>query len=111
MMQAAAREATAGGSRGGVRIQRTIRLDSRSSDPAIQTALRRTQDSSDIWFENYVNAYLDSADFRRDLERTQDRITQSGWTITSLRPVDNVQQGVLFEVTVERGVGAGVATV
>ena len=102
-MQAAAREAVRA-SGGPPHVERSVRISSRTSDPQVREALRRTQDQSEGWVDRYIDAYLQSQDFRRDFTREAERLKRQGWSVVAVRPVDNINEGLMFELAVERDI-------
>jgi len=100
-VQAATREALRGGSEL-PRLERTIRFNSRSEDEDLLTRLRITQDHKEDWFDRYINTYIESQDFQDDLKMETQRLKNLGWEVMSVRPADNIDKGLMFELIVGR---------
>ncbi|MBB1094515.1 hypothetical protein HUU61_24930 [Rhodopseudomonas palustris] len=113
-VQQAAKEATkqvlqgagAEGMEGGNPIlQRTIRIESRSSDARLLSTLQSIQGRGDQWFDKYASAYFSSEDFRSGIDQLQRDIAQDGWYISIIRPIDNINNGLLVEVVAQKPMG------
>ncbi len=81
-------------------FQINTRFSHYTQNPSFQAQLSNIQRSGDNnWFEKYCASYMSDAGFQSDLAQEVNRLQRAGWHVASVRPVDNLNQGLLFEIT------------
>lgn len=101
-IQAAVQQAIAGRDSGAaIDLHRPLRLSLTTDDPQLLASLRQVQ-SSGRSFEEYCRVYMESDAFARDLQAASEEAKRYGWEIQSVRPVDNLNNGLLVEATARR---------
>lgn len=83
-------------------IRRAFRLESRTEDKYLQTKLMDIQRQKNDWFTSYIDEYLSSDEFRWQVSEKINELQEAGWAIRSVRPVDNLNNGLLVELEAER---------
>lgn len=80
-------------------FQINTRFSHRTENQRLQAQLSSIQRSGDNWFEKYCASYMADTGFQSDLANETHRLQREGWHVASVRPVDNLDQGLLFEIT------------
>lgn len=87
-----------GGGTGGTLFQRTFKFEFRTEDSGLLSTLQRIQRGNNRWFERYVDACLSSPEFHQQIQEFCYDLTSRGWQVSLIRPVDNIQNGLLVDV-------------
>jgi hypothetical protein len=82
-------------------LHRPLRLSLTTNDPDLLASLRQAQ-SSGRSFEEYCRVYMESDAFARDLQAASEEAKRNGWEIKTVKPVDNLNNGLLVEATATR---------
>ncbi|MEF8727528.1 MAG: hypothetical protein V5B34_04880 [Accumulibacter sp.] len=98
-VQAAAAAAIAKGEhQSGTSFQLQTRLSHYTQNPELSERLSQVQRSGDNWFEKYCSAYLQDSEFQRAVREEANRLRNQGWSVSTVRPVDNLNGGLLVEI-------------
>jgi hypothetical protein len=87
----------------GPRVTRKDQLRLRAQDPALKKRLADARDGSNEWFYRYVDVFLKSPDFERDLAQFSKRLEDLGWRVASISPIENLaDEGLILDVLIEK---------
>jgi hypothetical protein len=103
MLQAATREALVRTDRpGGLMLQRSVRIESRTDDPSLVSQLTEIQRSQGKWIDDYYALYMSTEQFRGDIGQRVQELKEKGWRVSTVRPLDNIRDGLLAELIAEK---------
>ncbi|NJK54216.1 MAG: hypothetical protein HC936_18160 [Leptolyngbyaceae cyanobacterium SU_3_3] len=86
------------GGEGGTLFQQTFKFEFRTEDSGLLSTLQRIQGSNNRWFERYTDACSSSPEFRQQIQDFCYDLMRRGWQASLIRPVDNIQNGLLVEI-------------
>jgi hypothetical protein len=86
------------GREGSTLFQRTFKFEFRTDDSGLLSTLQRIRRSNNGGFEHYVDACLSSPEFRQQIQDFCYDLTGRGWQVSLIRPVDNIENGLLVDV-------------
>ncbi|WP_157476452.1 hypothetical protein [Lysobacter sp. Root690] len=86
-------------------FQLVTRFHHHTQNSSLKHSLSQIKGSGDNWPERYYAAYIADNQFKSDLSAELDRLAAYGWRFTTVRPIDNLDMGVLFEITSVKPIG------
>ena len=83
-------------------LQISYRFESRTNEPSLQAELKNIDTRDKKWFEKYIETYCNSSQFSSDIADEMSRLRNDGWNLNNVRAVDNIINGMLFEITASK---------